>query len=529
MSEAQKLLKFIATLPSSVNPYYATANKLEKSILCLETEISYTLTCYLFNSKVSSKSPMVTPAQNCCFGVIRHVSRSTLFLIYQRARIHKSIKLQYTKRGWHFQTLRYLIYLGAILVCLYWGSLVNYFTVGLLVINISDSSALVYLFYVPLTVYVILVHVALDRGYKLDESPMLCVFGQKFYAIVLGSWSSVPHEQGKAEIQQAGLLTTIAIPQAVISWLYFSAYTDLHEIETIVHRLAKRLRVAGRTYDPKHFHTFDLLRLLVPAQKILPILIYIPLFTASLRALYKQSVSQSKIDAVMGSKGSNGTPRPSRIGRRLIRERQRLVYHAACVFVSTVVHLPPLIWKAFNTRGDFLHNVAWKEWTHHGLIDPLAFTGNCILLILNMHSYQILADRKRKQQQSSFSTGTSGEGTPRRKTALQSLFLGESDDEQDSSLDHVEEMVNSTALWESRFNNLHSQEPADCFFNTRFRETSFEKFRTEAEQPMILLMKLKPDLRRNKEIVRQEGKIDKGKRNDNEKSFTVKKIVDQKR
>lgn len=135
-----------------------------------------------------------------------------------------------------------------------------------------------------------------------------------------------------------------------------------------------------------------------------------------------------------------------------------------------------------------------------------------------MHSYQILADRKRKQQQSSFSTGTSGEGTPRRKTALQSLFLGESDDEQDSSLDHVEEMVNSTgksflavrdlfrcgiscfidepfiiffpfcrkknmrhspenpvilaALWESRFNNLHSQEPADCFFNTRFRETS---------------------------------------------------------
>lgn len=46
---------------------------------------------------------------------------------------------------------------------------------------------------------------------------------------------------------------------------------------------------------------------------------------------------------------------------------------------------------------------------------------------------------------------------------------------------------------------------------------------------MILLMKLKPDLRRNKEIVRQEGKIDKGKRNDNEKSFTVKKIVDQKR
>jgi len=58
-----------------------------------------------------------------------------------------------------------------------------------------------------------------------------------------------------------------------------------------------------------------------------------------------------------------------------------------------------------------------------------------------MHSYQILAERKRKQQQSSFSTGSSGEGTPRRKTVLQSLFLGESDDEEEISLQHVEELA----------------------------------------------------------------------------------------
>ncbi|EFP85876.2 hypothetical protein PGT21_022661 [Puccinia graminis f. sp. tritici] len=269
-------------------------------------------------------------------------------------------------------------------------------------------------------------------------------------------------------------------PIPFISWLYTQAYRDLHKIETVIHSVAAKLRAEGKTYDPTNFHSFKLLSLLLPASDLAPlndrlksalttstviycmiitclISIYIPLLTISLRALYKQSVSQAKIDAAMGSSGGS---KPSRISRKLHRERQRLVFHALCVFVSTAVHLPPTAWKVFHSKGDFLHNVAYKEVTHQGLMAPLAFTGNFILLLLNFHSHQIRSDRKNRMQKATFGSGSQEEGglPPARRTGIRTLFLSQTDDAE-ISLQNVTEKTEEDGQSEEKYHPNYSASP----------------------------------------------------------------------
>ncbi|PLW36881.1 hypothetical protein PCASD_10155, partial [Puccinia coronata f. sp. avenae] len=81
----------------------------------------------------------------------------SVFLLYLRTKVHQSFKLEYTK-------------------------------LGLLVINLSDSSPLAYLLSVPFTLYVLLVQIGLDRGWKIDQALLLSIFGSKFIPILLGSW-----------------------------------------------------------------------------------------------------------------------------------------------------------------------------------------------------------------------------------------------------------------------------------------------------------------------------------------------------
>ncbi|WAQ93305.1 hypothetical protein PtA15_18A365 [Puccinia triticina] len=415
MTREGKLLSFITRLPPTVNPYVATANKLEEMI-------------HSPQSPLWSRRLRVVVLVLYCI-----IFTQALYLLYQRSRIHQSVKPKYNR-------------------------------VGLFIINISDTSALAYFFYAPLTIYVVAVNIARDRGYTIDEPTMICVFGHKFIAIVLGSWgthtqcaqifwnsdmaSNMDREKLKTAIQW-GVTSFFVIcafgPIPFLSYLYIRAYRELHEIGTIIHGVASSLRGESGTYDPATFNVLNLLTLLIPARRasylqhqleitittstsiycviiLLLIFIYIPLLTISFRSLYNQSVSQSKIDAVVGS---SGVRTPSRIGRKIHRERQRLVYHALCVFFSTAVHLPPTVWKVFNSKGDFLHDVTFKEVIHQGMVAPLAFSGN-----LKMRMAQLQP-----------TIGSSeGSGTPARKTGIRSLFLTQPDDEEVS----LENAVDST-------------------------------------------------------------------------------------
>ncbi|OAV90789.1 hypothetical protein PTTG_28204 [Puccinia triticina 1-1 BBBD Race 1] len=429
MSQEAKLLRFITRLPPTVNPYVATAKRLEEMI-------------HSPQSPLWSRRLRVVVLVLYCL-----IFAQALYLLYQRSRIHKSAKLKYNR-------------------------------LGLFVINISDTSALAYFFYAPLTLYVVAVNIAIDRGYPIDESTMICVFGHKFIAVVLGSWgtrtqcaqifwnsdmaSNMDREKLKTAIKW-GVSSFFVIcafgPVPFISLIYIRAYRELHEVETIIHGVASNLRAESGTYDPATFNVLNILTLLIPARRatyhnhrfevtlktgdgvyclitFLLISIYIPLLTISLRSLYNQSVSQSKIDAVMGSSGGS---KPSRNGRKIYRERQRLVYHALCVFFSTAVHFPPTVWKVFNSKGDFLHDVAFKEVTQQGLMAPLAFSGNVILLLLNIHSYQIRRDRKmRMAQRQATIESSQGSGAPTRRTGIRTLFLSQSDDEEISLQNVVE-------------------------------------------------------------------------------------------
>ncbi|OAV87279.1 hypothetical protein PTTG_29503 [Puccinia triticina 1-1 BBBD Race 1] len=446
MTQEAKLLRFITRLPPTVNPYIATANKLEELI-------------HSPQSPLWSRRLRVVVCVLYCI-----IFAQATYLLYQRSKIHKSTKLKYNR-------------------------------VGLFIINISDTSALAYFFYAPLTLYVVAVNIAIDRGHTIDESVMICVFGHKFITVVLGSWGtrgaavyyldSPDHsltlftqlfcgEKLKTAIKwgvSSFFLICAFGPVPFLSYLYIRAYRELHEIETIIHGVASRLRAESGTYDPATFNVLKILTFLIPARRasylqhrfeitlttstsiyciiiLVLISIYIPLLTISFRSLYNQSVSQSKIDAVMGSSGGSkpGASKPggsklklSRVGRKIHHERQRLVYHALCVFFSTAVHFPPTVWKVFNSKGDFLHDVTFKEVTQQGLAAPLAFSGNIILLLLNIHSYQIRRDRKMRMAQQQATVGSSeGSGAPPRRTGIRSLFLTQSEDEE-ISLQHVVE------------------------------------------------------------------------------------------
>ncbi|KAI7939726.1 hypothetical protein MJO29_014462 [Puccinia striiformis f. sp. tritici] len=137
-------------------------------------------------------------------------------------------------------------------------------------------------------------------------------------------------------------------------------------------------------------------------------------------------MSQAKMDAIAGSSDEF---KQSRASKRLHRERQRLVYHALCVFISTAVFLPPAAWKVFNSKGDFVHDVTWNEVTFQGLSVPLSFTGNIILLILNVHSYQILDERKAKAQLAKSGASSQGGSIPPKRSAIKTLFLSTMDEE----------------------------------------------------------------------------------------------------
>ncbi|KAI7939124.1 hypothetical protein MJO28_014703 [Puccinia striiformis f. sp. tritici] len=213
-------------------------------------------------------------------------------------------------------------------------------------------------------------------------------------------------------------------PLPVLSWLYISAYNDLRKYtECVNYDGASAETYSHHSLPQERFeHSLHLSITVYCVDIIVMILIYIPLLTISLRSLYQQSMSQAKMDAIAGSSDEF---KQSRASKRLHRERQRLVYHALCVFISTAVFLPPAAWKVFNSKGDFVHDVTWNE----GLSVPLSFTGNIILLILNVHSYQILDERKAKAQLAKSGASSQGGSIPPKRSAIKTLFLSTMDEE----------------------------------------------------------------------------------------------------
>ncbi|POW20532.1 hypothetical protein PSHT_03389 [Puccinia striiformis] len=187
------------------------------------------------------------------------------------------------------------------------------------------------------------------------------------------------------------------LPYKLHGWaradLATTAYKDLRKIETVAHGIAWQLRRHSHNFYHADFSILNVLTMMAPAQKLIPITIYIPLLTISLRTLYQQSMSQAKMDAIAGS--TDGFKQS----------------------------------RFFNSKGDFLHDVTWNEVTFQGLSVPLSFTGNIILLILNLHSYQILDERKAKAQLAKFGASSQGGSIPRKRSAIKTLFLSTMDEE----------------------------------------------------------------------------------------------------
>lgn len=316
-------------------------------------------------------------------------------------------------------------------------------SLGLVIVNISYIAAFSFISYSTLTIYTLLVQIAMDWGHDMDEAMMLFIFGIRFLTVIVGSWaflwvcacqcalilwnstlaSKMNRDRLKNLIQYGSsfLILLFALgPLLPIAWQYIKAYQALHQIETITHHISSTLRSRADNYDPNNFNQLSLLSLLIPAKKLLPLrarmegalrlgqkmylvdlghlsLVYIPLLVISLRHLYKQSKFQAEIDAATGTNNSNESP----ISKRIRRQRQRLVLHAISVYLATSIHLPVVIYEIFlSSKPGFSQTAKWCQLTFVGLTAPLSFTGNIVLLVLNIHSYLILRDRTHPKLQS---------------------------------------------------------------------------------------------------------------------------------
>ncbi|PLW06976.1 hypothetical protein PCANC_26475 [Puccinia coronata f. sp. avenae] len=421
-SQTQEVLNFLTSLPPTVNPYNAMADKMLATLK-------------------GPRSPLWSRRLRVVVLVMYSImSVQAAFLLYQRIRIRKSFRFQFNK-------------------------------MGLLVLDISDTSAVAYLIYAPLTVYVMGVLVALDQGRQIDEAVMICIYGHKFIPLVLAAFvwisacqcaqifwdsnlaSNMNRDKLKRTIQwtlSVFFVINIFGPLPLISGLYVIAYRYLNGIEHGAHEIVSRLRARGRHYDPETYNMLDLLTVLIPAQKLPPALehfkkalnlssllyclnlvallsLYIPLLAICLSSLYRKSVSQSKIDKVIGS---NGNSKATRISKKIQRERQRLVYHAVCVCLSVAIHIPPVAWKVFHSEGDYLHDPKWKEVSHQGVMAPFSFTGNMILFILNLHAHHTLAERHKKEQRTANNQMTTADASRAKTGGIKTLFLSQTEDEE---------------------------------------------------------------------------------------------------
>ncbi|PLW18467.1 hypothetical protein PCASD_19531 [Puccinia coronata f. sp. avenae] len=409
-SQTQEVLNFLTSLPPTVNPYNAMADKMLATLK-------------------GPRSPLWSRRLRVVVLVMYSImSVQAAFLLYQRIRIRKSFRFQFNK-------------------------------MGLLVLDISDTSAVAYLIYAPL--YVMGVLVALDQGRQIDEAVMICIYGHKFIPLVLagcirvdfcvpmrtdllGLEFGLQYEQRQVEAHNP------VDPFGFLRHQHIRPIAYLNGIEHGAHEIVSRLRARGRHYDPETYNMLDLLTVLIPAQKLPPALehfkkalnlssllyclnlvallsLYIPLLAICLSSLYRKSVSQSKIDKVIGS---NGNSKATRISKKIQRERQRLVYHAVCVCLSVAIHIPPVAWKVFHSEGDYLHDPKWKEVSHQGVMAPFSFTGNMILFILNLHAHHTLAERHKKEQRTANNQMTTADASRAKTGGIKTLFLSQTEDEE---------------------------------------------------------------------------------------------------
>jgi hypothetical protein len=117
--------------------------------------------------------------------------------------------------------------------------------------------------------------------------------------------------------------------------LVISGWISKESSPRAVHLLHRHLLTSSRGLNPRP--------ILVScwADREFPSLqIYVPLLWISFRGLYEGSAPPEKVEAAPSLiKRLKKTP----LHRKLNRDRRRLVCHALCVYVSTALHLPPLI------------------------------------------------------------------------------------------------------------------------------------------------------------------------------------------
>ncbi|KAH9823260.1 hypothetical protein DFH28DRAFT_946607 [Melampsora americana] len=99
-------------------------------------------------------------------------------------------------------------------------------------------------------------------------------------------------------------------------------------------------------------------------------------------------LSDMERDEELGSSSQTAQKFMSRMNESIAPQRDATVLHAVVAYVSTLVHLPVLVWAISPKSVDFCLDKSWLVGLQLGIHIPFSVTGNICLLILNVNAYR---------------------------------------------------------------------------------------------------------------------------------------------
>lgn len=381
----EKLTKFLLNISPDLNPYAATANFLD-GLFQLASPPSWA---------VHLERVFVLP-----FGIMLCQSAS---LIYFRMMSHRF----------------YLFKLNEL---------------GLVQGDCSNLCSIGYLIYSVLTL-VDMISKQLLAGHRY-QAWQIFLFGTKFIVALDTSWvflwvcvchcaslkwrsSTSQTEVGRTIIPRYlpwtlhALLLGARLGSAIsIIWIFAIAIQEYSLMEDIVRPVTEALLHAASSYSPDTYNASNLWMILLPSNQALShlnitsrlirigislylcaggilCLAYIPFLTILLRGMYSgPALPAMKRDEELGASSQTAQRIISRMNESITPQRDATVLHALLAYISTLVHLPVLIWAISPKSVLFFLDRSWLVGIQLGIHVPFSITGNICLLILNINAYR---------------------------------------------------------------------------------------------------------------------------------------------
>lgn len=306
---------------------------------------------------------------------------------------------------------------------------------GLWRVDVPNMSGLAYFLYPPMVIADLLLQQQIDLG-KRDLTNKIPIFACKFLVILTASWafiwvcacqcltnywdeqwSEAPKNVRRIQLPRYVVITMNILFVVVLTWIipfviYFTTRSneEYKEIKHILGQVIATLETYRSIYDPNSYQPSTLIIELLPAQDILAheermtralrtaliiglanlillCLFYAPLLKSSIGAIQRRTEECTFTVAISPFEQSEQF---AHIKHRLRQEYWTSFIHGLAVYLTVLVLVPIMIWQVSFPGPLFLRSSTWLTVTQIGMHGPFAISGNAIELLLNMQARRLL-------------------------------------------------------------------------------------------------------------------------------------------